>query len=87
MAFHTVVATSPLNWDIFQKINISSKFVLSPTKFKLEAYSGEIVLPKAVVEVEFSYKWKHVWSKFLITSKKYSNVLGRDVGYAVFKLE
>ena len=40
-----------------------------------------------VVEVEFSYKGKNVWSKFIITSKKYTNVLGRDVGYAVFKLE
>ena len=75
----TGASTSLLNWDTFQKINISSQFVLSPTKCKLETYSGIVVLPKGVVEVEFSYKGKDVGSKFLITSEKYQNVLGRDV--------
>ena len=45
----------------------------------MQTYSEENVLPKGVVEVEFSYKWKNVRSKFLITSDKYPNVLGRDV--------
>ena len=79
MEVNTGASTSLLNWDTFQKINISSQFILSPTKCKLETYSGKIALPKGVVvEVEFSYKRKNVGSKFLITSEKYRNVLGRD---------
>ena len=51
---NTGASTSLLNWDTFQKINVSSQFVLLPTKCKLQTYSGEIALPKRVVEVEFA---------------------------------
>ena len=52
--------TSLLNWDTFRKINICSQFVLSPTKCKLQTYSGEIISPIGVVEVELFYERKNI---------------------------
>lgn len=44
----------------------------------MQTYSGEIVLPKGVAKVEYSCEEKNVRFKFLTTSEKYPNVLGRD---------
>ena len=75
MEVDTGTTTSLLNWDTFQKINISSQFDLSPTKCKFQTYSGKIILLKRVVKAEFSLEGKNV----LITSENYPNVLGRDI--------
>ena len=51
-------STCLVNWDTFQKINISSQFILSPTKCKLQTYSEEIFSLEGGVEVEFSCEGK-----------------------------
>ena len=48
-------------------------------KSKLEAYSDEIVKSKEVAEIKFDFEEKSMKSLFLITEKKFPNVLGKDV--------
>ena len=43
-----------LNWETFQKINYESNISLLPTKSKLKMYSGEILSPNSISEIEFS---------------------------------
>ena len=79
MEVDTDALTNLLNWDTFQKINISSQFILSPTKCKLQTYSRDVLSSKGVVKVGFPFKGKNIRSKFLIISEKYPNLLDKDV--------
>lgn len=79
MEVNTGASTSLLNWDTFQKINISSQFILSPTKCKLQTYSRDVLSSKGVVKVGFPFKGKNIRSKCLIISEKYPNLLDKDV--------
>lgn len=77
----TGASTSLLNLETFKVIN-NSNIELQPTTCKLKTYSGEIITPKGVAEINFSYEGNKFQGKFIITDNKSPNVLGRDIlGY------
>ena len=49
-------SASLLNWDTFQKINVSSRFVSLPKKCKLQMYIGGLFGPKECQGLSFPMK-------------------------------
>ncbi|XP_054276477.1 uncharacterized protein K02A2.6-like [Macrosteles quadrilineatus] len=76
MELDTGAALSSISYKDYKKLNLSKK--LFQTHVQLRTYTGELIKPKGVVYVEFSFKDKAYFGKLYVIGQNVEPIFGRE---------